>query len=99
LAYAPLPQLAFNLGVAVVGLGRDFRLPADSPVESGVGRDSALPLLASVDWRPIPLLHVTLWGGVSVLRSISVLDNLGNIVNQRDVEPSGLIGGTIALAP
>lgn len=97
LAYAPLPQLAFNLGVVLVGLGRDFRLPANSPVESGVGRDSALPLLASIDWRPIPHLHVTLWGGVSILRSISVLDSSGNIVNQRDVEPSGLIGGTIAL--
>jgi hypothetical protein len=99
LAYAPLPQLAFNLGVVLVGLGRDFRLPADSPVESGVGRDSALPLLASIDWRPIPHLHVTLWGGVSVIRSISVLDRLGSIVNQRDVEPSGLIVGTVALAP
>jgi hypothetical protein len=99
LAYAPLPQLAFNLGVVLVGLGRDFRLPANSPVESGIGRDSALPLLASIDWRPIPHLHVTLWGGVSILRSISVLDSSGNIVNQRDVEPSGLIGGTIALGP
>ena len=34
LAYAPLPQLAFNLGVVLVGLGRDFRLPADSPARA-----------------------------------------------------------------
>jgi hypothetical protein len=99
LAYAPLKQLGFNLGVVLVGLGRDFRLPADSPAESRVGRDSALPLLASIDLRPTAHLHVTLWGGVSILRSISVLDRSGNIVNQRDVEPSGLIGGTVALSP
>jgi len=99
LAYAPLPQLGFNLGVVLVGLGREFRLPADSPVESGVGRDSALPLLASIDWKPIPNLHVTLWGGVSVFRSISVLDMSGSVVSDRNVEPAGLIGGTVALAP
>lgn len=99
LVYAPLEQLGFNLGVVLVGLGRNFRLPANSPVESGVGQDSALPLLASVDWRPIPHFHVTLWGGVSILRSISVLDRLGSVVNERNVEPAGLIGGTIALAP
>jgi hypothetical protein len=99
LVYAPVRQLAFNLGIVLVGLGREFRLPRDSPVENGVGRDSALPLLASVDWRPTPQLHVTLWGGVSILRSVAVLDRTGVIVNERDVEPAGLIGGTIALGP
>ena len=67
--------------------------------ETGVGRDGALPLLASVDWRPTPQLHVTLWGGVSILRSVAVLDRTGVIVNERNVEPAGLIGGTIALGP
>jgi hypothetical protein len=99
LTYAPVPRLAFNLGVVLVGLGRDFRLPADSSVESGVGRDSALPLLVGVDWRPTPPLHVTLWGGVSILRSISVLDRSGNVVGERDVEPAWLMGGTVAFGP
>ena len=87
------------LGIVLVGLGREFRLPRDSPVENGVGRDGALPLLASVDWRPTAQLHVTVWGGVSILRSIAVLHRTGVIVNERNVEPAGLIGGTIALGP
>jgi hypothetical protein len=62
-----------------------------------VGRDSALPLLAGVDWRPTRLLHITFWGGVSVQRVIAVLDSDGNIVRERDVSPSALIGGTISL--
>lgn len=99
LVYAPMRQLAFNLGIVLVGLGREFRLPRESPVENGVGRDGALPLLASVDWRPTAQLHVTFWGGVSILRSIAVLDRTGVIVNERNVEPAGLIGGTIALGP
>jgi len=99
LVYSPIQQLAVNVGIVLVGLGRDFRLPIDSPVENGVGRDGALPLLAGIDWRPTRFLHVTLWGGVSILRSVAVLDRDGNIVNERDVEPAGLIGSTIAFGP
>ena len=81
----------------LVGLGREFRLPADSPIPNGVGRDSALPVLAGVDWRPTRLLHISLWGGVSVQRVIAVLDSNGNIVQERDVNPSLLLGATISL--
>jgi hypothetical protein len=97
LAYSPVPQLSLHTGLVLVGLGREFRLPADSPIKDGVGRDSALPLLVGVDWRPIKLLHLSLWGGVSVQRVIGVLDKDGNIVQERDVNPAPLLGGTISL--
>jgi hypothetical protein len=97
LAYSPIPQLSLHTGLVLVGLGREFRLPSDSPIPNGVGRDSALPLLAGVDWRPTRLLHITFWGGVSVQRVIAVLDSEGNVVRERDVNPSALIGGTISL--
>jgi hypothetical protein len=97
LAYTPIPQLSLHTGLVLVGLGREFRLPADSPIPNGVGRDSALPVLAGVDWRPTRLLHISLWGGVSVQRVIAVLDSNGNIVQERDVNPSLLLGATISL--
>jgi len=97
LAYSPVPQLSLHAALVVVGLGREFRLPNDSPVPNGVGRDSALPLLAGIDWKPTRLLHFTLWGGVSVQRSLAVLDGDGNIVRERDLNPAPILGGTIAL--
>ena len=93
----PLQQLSLHLGLVLVGLGREFRLPADSPIQDGVGRDSALPLLAGIDWKPTRLLHLTLWGGVSVQRAVAVLDRDGNIVRERDLNPAPILGGTISL--
>jgi len=80
-----------------VGLGREFRLPADVPEPAKVGRDSALPLILRVDWRPVRHLHLTLWGGVSVFRAITVFSGEGAIVGDRDVAPAPLLGGTIAV--
>ena len=97
LAYSPVQQLSLHAGLVLVGLGREFRLASDSPIPDGVGRDSALPLLAGIDWRPTRLLHLSLWGGVSVQRSLAVLDGEGNIVRERDVTPAPILGGTIAL--
>ena len=97
LTYSPVQQLTLQTGLVLVGLGREFRLPADSPIPNGVGRDAALPLLAGIDWRPTRLLHLALWGGVSVQRVIAVLDRDGGIVRERDVNPAPLLGGTIAL--
>jgi hypothetical protein len=97
LAYSPVPQLSLHTALVLVGLGREFRLPADSPIPNGVGRDSALPLLAGIDWKPTRLLHLTLWGGVSVQRSLATLDASGNVLLQRDVDPAAILGGTIAL--
>ena len=97
LAYSPVQQLSVHTGLVLVGLGREFRLPTDSSIQNGVGRDAALPLLAGIDWRPTRLLHVTFWGGVSVQRVIAVLDRDGGIVRERDVDPAALLGGTVAL--
>jgi hypothetical protein len=97
LAYTPIPQLSLHTGLVLVGLGREFRLPSDSPIPNGVGRDSALPVIAGADWRLTRLLHLTLWGGVSVQRVIAVLDSSGNVLQERDVSPSTLLGATISL--
>jgi hypothetical protein len=41
IVYAPSESLAFNAGIAFLGLGREFRLASSSPVTNGVGRDGA----------------------------------------------------------
>ena len=65
----------------------------------GAPWDQVRTFAIGIQARPTPQLHVTLWGGVSILRSVAVLDRTGVIVNERNVEPAGLIGGTIALGP
>ena len=97
LAYSPVQQLSLHTALVLVGLGREFRLPTDSPIPNGVGRDSALPLLAGIDWKPTRLLHFTLWGGSACSGRSPCSTPDGNIVRERDLNPAAILGGTIAL--
>jgi hypothetical protein len=98
LVYAPSQSLAFSASIAFLGLGREFRMASTSPVLDGVGRDSTFPLFLGAEWRPVQQLSLSAYGGVSVLRAVTVLDGAGNIVAERDVKPSPVVGGKIALA-
>lgn len=98
IVYTPSESLAFNAGIAFLGLGREFRLPSSSPVTNGVGRDSAYPVILGAEWRPVRQLAFAAYGGVSIFRAVTVLDSAGNTLNERDVKPSPVVGGRISLA-
>ena len=71
-------------------------MPRTVPVPDGVGRDSAYPLLLGAEWRPVEQLAMSAYGGVSILRAITVLDAAGNTLAERDVKPSPVLGGRVA---
>jgi hypothetical protein len=96
--YAPSQSLAFNAGIALLGLGREFRLASSSPITNGVGRDSSFPLILGAEWRPVRPVAISAYGGVSMFRAVTVLDSSGSTVNERDVKPSPVVGGRIAVA-
>jgi hypothetical protein len=98
LVYTPTESFSFSVALALLGLGREFRLAKASPVPDAVGRDSAFPLIVGAEWRPWRQLTLSAYGGVSILRAVTLLDSAGNILNERDVKPSPVVGGKVSLA-
>ncbi|HZW90219.1 MAG TPA: hypothetical protein VFF12_14150 [Myxococcaceae bacterium] len=97
LEYAPSDALSFSAALTFLGLGREFRMSSSGPVLDGVGRDTAYPLILGVEWRPLRPLSVSAYGGVSLLRAVTVLDGSGNTLGERDVTPSPVVGGKMSL--
>ena len=97
LEYAPSEALSFSAALTFLGLGREFRMSSSGPVLDGVGRDTAYPLILGVEWRPLRPLSVSAYGGVSLLRAVTVLDGSGNTLGERDVTPSPVVGGKMSL--
>jgi hypothetical protein len=92
IVYAPSPAVSVFGGIGASGLGGDFRLDDDGPVPGGVGRDQSFPLILGLDWRPSPALHISAFGGVSMLGEIELLDAAGRTIGKRDVDPAPTIG-------
>ena len=97
LEYPPLETLSFSAALTFLGLGREFRMASTGPVVDGVGRDTAYPLILGIEWRPLRPLSVSAYGGVSLLRAVTVLDGAGNTLGERDVTPSPVVGGKMSL--
>ena len=97
LEYSPLEKLSFSAALTFLGLGREFRMASTGPVLNGVGRDSAYPLILGIEWHPVRPLSVGAYGGVSLLRAVTVLDGSGNTLGERDVTPSPVVGGKMSL--
>jgi hypothetical protein len=66
--------------------------------ESGIGRESAIPVFASVRWRPVPKMFFDLQGGVALNGNVRVEDKDGDRIKDDDYDPAGLLSikGTIA---
>jgi len=97
LEYAPSEALSFSAAVTFLGLGREFRMASTGPVLNGVGRDTAYPLILGIEWHPVRPLSVSAYGGVSLLRAVTVLGGSGNTLGERDVTPSPVVGGKMSL--
>jgi hypothetical protein len=97
LEYSPLATLSFSAALTFLGLGREFRMSSTGPVLNGVGRDTAYPLIVGIEWNPVHALSVSAYGGVSLLRAVTVLDGSGNTLGERDVTPSPVVGGKMSL--
>ena len=97
LEYAPSEALSFSAALTFLGLGREFRMSSTGPVLNGVGRDTAYPLILGIEWHPVRPLSVSAYGGVSLLRAVTVLDGSGNTLGERDVTPSPVVGGKMSL--
>jgi len=97
LEYSPLETISFSAALTFLGLGREFRMASTGPVVDGVGRDTAFPLIFGIEWHPVRPLFVSAYGGVSLFRSITVLDGSGNILGERDVTPSPVVGAKMSL--
>jgi hypothetical protein len=97
LEYSPLEKLSVSAALTFLGLGREFRMSSTGPVIGGVGRDTAYPLILGIEWRPVHPLTVSAYGGVSLLRAVTVLDGSGNTLGERDVTPSPVLGAKMSL--
>ncbi len=95
-----------ELGAGFTFQSREFRLAdrtraaRNAPFrtdDGGIGRESEIPVFASIRWRPTPTTAIDLQGGVALNGNIRVEDNDGDRIADDDYDPAGLLAikGTI----
>lgn len=95
LSYAASDEL--SLGIAGRYEQSEFRLDDDGPVPGGVGRDTAIPLVATLDWTPNPGISVNGFAGLQVGGNLTIEDDDGRTVENRDYDPSPIVGATVQI--
>jgi hypothetical protein len=93
-----------EVGAGFTFQSREFRLADRTRAfqngrndDGGIGRESEIPVFASIRWRPMPRMALDLQGGVALNGNIRVEDNDGDLIADDDYDPAGLLAikGTI----
>lgn len=66
--------------------------------DGGLGRETEIPIFASLRWRPVPTMFLDVQGGVALNGNVRVEDKSGRRISNDDYDPAGLLSikGTIA---
>lgn len=59
--------------------------------DGGIGKESAIPVFASIRWLPTPMSAIDLQGGVALRGNIRVEDEDGGRIADDDYDPAGLL--------
>lgn len=93
LTYAPLPELEFSLTGGFGGLMGipDARLDDEGFAPEGVFRQTTIPITVVVDWRPLPILKISLEGGLIAYRKYEIDDARGHSLTEVKTDPTGYV--------
>lgn len=90
LTYQATDTLRFGI---VGGYDRsNFRLASDARVPDGVGRHTAIPILASITWDAHEQFSLTAVAGAAVSQTLTLDDSEGNEVAEDDAGVAPMIG-------
>lgn len=86
---------ALSLGLAGRYEDVEFRLDGDGLAPGGIGRDRSLPLVATLDWKPAPGLSINAFAGMQFGGTLTLEDEDGHKIDQRDYDPAPILGATV----
>jgi hypothetical protein len=100
LTYQLTPELA--LGTGVTYQSREFRLSGQRRAtatdpgrnrtdDGGVGKETEIPIFATLRFRPTPTIELDLNGGVALRGNLRVEDEDGGRLADDDYEPAGIL--------
>ncbi len=98
LSFQATRTLATSVRLSGFGIGGEFRLADDGPVPDGVGRDSALPLVVDVAWKPSSAVQLGAFAGVNLFGQLELLDSDGHRLARQRVEPSAMMGLRLSIS-
>lgn len=82
----------FTLAVAVNYDSRRFRLDDDVANPSGVGENQRIPVYVEFNYKPNPMISLSIIGGASFAGELRVENSIGNEITEQDYDPAPFVG-------
>ncbi len=95
LSYSHTDALSFSIAARYEDL--EFRLNEGGVASGGVGRDTSVPLVVSVDYTPNPAVAVSLFAGAEIGGQLELFDAAGARVSQQDYDTAPIAGFAFSL--
>lgn len=96
-SYEATDTLSLSTGIGLTGIAGDFRLDDSGTAPGGVGRESSVPVILGLEWKPARGLSVSGYAGMTLLHEFEVLDQAGNSLIKRDADPAPVVGVSISV--
>jgi hypothetical protein len=72
----------------------EFRLDREGETPNGIGRDESLPLVLSARLQPNPKISLSVFMGVELGGTLTLMDENGAEIMESDYDPAALFGAT-----
>lgn len=83
---------AWSLGLTGRYEEIEFRLDRDGETPNGIGRDESLPLVLSARLEPSPKISLSMFMGVELGGTLTLMDEDGVEISESDYDPAALFG-------
>ena len=74
----------------------EFRLDREGETPNGIGRDESFPLVLSARLDPNSKVSLSMFMGVELGGSLTLMDESGKTISESDYDPAALFGATFA---
>lgn len=84
----------WSMGLAGRYENLEFRLDEEGVAPGGIGRDKAIPVVASVAWEPNKHVKLSLFGGIEFAGKLKLKNSLDETISETKYDPAAIYGGT-----
>ena len=85
---------SWSLGIVARYENIEFRLDENGPTPGGVGRDQSIPMVATVNWNPNPVVKLSVFAGIEFNGKLKLKNALDELVDESSYDPAPLFGAT-----